>query len=107
MKKYKSDKEIFIELGQRLKKIRLNKNLTQKEVAKKTGIDRATISQIENGKPTLLSYFLKLVKLYDKLEDFLDVFYTPDISPMEMYEVMKKKRKRATSEKYKNKDRNE
>jgi len=42
-------------LGENLKKIRLNKNITQIEIAKKLGVDRAFVSNIENAKtnPTL------------------------------------------------------
>ena len=104
MAKFKSDKELFIELGQKLKRIRLLKNLTQKEVAKKTGIDRATVSLIENGRPTTLSYFFKLIRLYDKIDDFMQVFYLPQVSPMEMLELEKKRRKRASGDKLKNKE---
>lgn len=42
-------------LGENLKKIRLNKNITQIEIAKKLGVDRSFVSNIENAKtnPTL------------------------------------------------------
>ncbi|QQS60111.1 helix-turn-helix transcriptional regulator [Candidatus Falkowbacteria bacterium] len=42
-------------LGKNLKKIRVKTNITQEEVAKKLGVDRSFISNIENGKtnPTL------------------------------------------------------
>lgn len=42
-------------LGANLKKIRLNKDIKQVEIAKILGVDRSFISNIENGKtnPTL------------------------------------------------------
>jgi transcriptional regulator with XRE-family HTH domain len=42
-------------LGNNLKKIRVKKNITQSESAKKLGVDRSFVSNIENAKtnPTL------------------------------------------------------
>ena len=42
-------------LGENLKKIRTKKSITQIEIAKKLGVDRSFVSNIENGKtnPTL------------------------------------------------------
>lgn len=42
-------------LGENLKRIRTTKNITQVEIAKKLGVDRSFVSNIENAKtnPTL------------------------------------------------------
>jgi len=50
-------------LGQNLKRIRIRKDISQTSIAKELGIDRAFISNIENGKtnPTL-STIAKLAK---------------------------------------------
>jgi transcriptional regulator with XRE-family HTH domain len=42
-------------LGQNLKKIRTEKGITQAEIAKKLGVDRSFVSNLENAKtnPTL------------------------------------------------------
>jgi len=42
-------------LGQNLKRIRTKKNITQVEIAKKLGVDRSFVSNLENAKtnPTL------------------------------------------------------
>lgn len=42
-------------LGENLKKIRIEKNITQTDLAEKLGVDKSFISNIENGKnnPTL------------------------------------------------------
>lgn len=48
-------KEDAKKLGENLKKIRTQKNVTQVEVARVLGVDRSFVSNIENGKnnPTL------------------------------------------------------
>ena len=91
--------DVLSDLGHKLKRIRLNENLTQKEVSEKTAIDRATISQIENGKNTSVIYLLKLLNLYNKLDDFLKIITLPEISPIELYKLEKKKRKYASKKK--------
>jgi len=48
-------KSISTKLGQNLKKIRLQKNMSQGDIARSLNVDRGYISTIENGKknPTL------------------------------------------------------
>ena len=48
-------KEESKKLGENLKKIRTNKNITQTELAEKLGVDKSFVSNLENGKnnPTL------------------------------------------------------
>ena len=48
-------KEDSKKLGENLKKIRISKEITQIEIAKKLGVNRSFVSNIENGKnnPTL------------------------------------------------------
>ena len=52
------------ELGEAIKKARLQQNLTQEELGKRVGVQRAQISRLENGFsisiPTLSSVFLAL-----------------------------------------------
>lgn len=48
-------KSIYTKLGQNLKKIRAEEKMSQGDIARKLGVDRGYISNIENGKknPTL------------------------------------------------------
>jgi transcriptional regulator with XRE-family HTH domain len=59
-------------IGEKIKKIRLTKNLSQKEVAVSVSLDRGQYSRIENGKvePTLSS-LEKIAKAFSvKVTDF-------------------------------------
>ena len=51
------EKSALIEFGQRLKKIRAGKNLSQEKLALKTGLDRTYVSACERGQrnPSLIS----------------------------------------------------
>lgn len=43
-------KEILIQLGNKVREIRISKNLTQTELANKIGKDHPSINKLENGK---------------------------------------------------------
>jgi len=53
-------------LGENLKRIRIKKDITQIEIARRLGVDRSFVSNIENGKnnPTL-STITSLAKVLD------------------------------------------
>jgi len=100
-----SDHALVQEIGKNLKQIRLNKNITQDELAKISGLDRTTISQLENGRPATLLTFVQVLRALDKLE-LLNIFSDePDISPLEAVKLKRQTRKRAS--KKKNNDKNE
>lgn len=56
-----ANKTYFDKLGENLRKIRKQKGLSQHQLASKCEVDRAKISQIENGKEDFL--FETLVEL--------------------------------------------
>lgn len=82
-----TNSQVETELGKRLKRFRLERNLSQTEVATRSGLSRRTITAIENGEGSTLSTFIALLRglhALDALDDFL-----PDygISPMAMLKV--------------------
>ncbi|MEE9349227.1 MAG: helix-turn-helix transcriptional regulator [Flavobacteriaceae bacterium] len=93
---YLSDKEILEILGKKLKQIRLNENYTQQFVADKIGIDRATLSLIENGHNTTLTNFIKLLRVYKKVDELNTLLYLPKYNVMEMLKLEKKRKKNAS-----------
>ena len=90
-----SDMAIVQELGKYLREERLLRNWTQRQVAEKTGLDRSTISQIENGRISNLLSFVQILRALEKLEG-LSVFRTAvQISPMQMLRLEQQRRQRA------------
>jgi len=65
---------ILFELGEKIKTLRKEKNLSQIELAKKSGISRATLSKLENGNLTKIS-----VATLDRVLGVLG--FTIDIKP--------------------------
>ncbi len=83
-------------LSRRLVKHRLNRNLTQVELADAAGISRRTLARLEAGEPTQFENFLRTLialGLQDGLERLV-----PDVpeSPIQQLERSGRSRKRAT-----------
>ncbi len=88
------------ELGNRLKQVRLNADLTQEELALRTGLNRRTILNAEKGKVQLknLVAILASMDMADQLNMFLPV---QEISPLQLAKLKGKKRQRASKKKLK------
>lgn len=92
-----SDLAILRELGNSLRQVRLNRNQSQQAVADAAGIDRATLSQIEHGRPTSLLTFVQLLRTLEQL-DSLDALITrAEVSPLALARLAKKQRRNASS----------
>src|SRR6218665_553005 len=93
------DPAIVRELGKYVKQMRMNKNITQQQLAENTGLDRLTISRFENGRSATLLTFVQILRGLDKLE-LLGAFHeAPEISPLKVAELEEHYRKRASSKK--------
>ena len=91
---------IEIEVGERLKKLRLEYNITQDDLAKKTGLSRVSISKIERGKGVNLSSLIEIMRGLRVLENIAYLIPEQEISPIEMIRLKNKtKKKRASTKK--------
>ena len=97
-----SDIGIEEELGERLKALRLSKNITQKELADRTTLSLNSIKALESGRSkisTLVAVLRELGAL-DQLDNFIPQI---TISPMQLAKTQGKVRLRASGERLKNK----
>ena len=83
------------QLGERLKQARLNVDLTQVELASRTGLNRRTILNAEKGKVQLKNLVAILLSLgmVEQINMFLPV---QEISPLQLAKLVGKKRQRAS-----------
>jgi transcriptional regulator with XRE-family HTH domain len=86
----KTDEEILRELGKRLKQKRINSNLTQQELAKAVGISKDQLSKIERTGKTSLLTFVAISRKFSLLQQIIDVCDTPELTPMQKYEIEQK-----------------
>ena len=86
-----------LEIGERIKQARLNKDLTQVEISEISGLERRAIINAEKGKVTLENLIAYLDAL--NMRDQIDLFLPPQpISPIQLHKLQGKERKKASGE---------
>lgn len=96
-----SDPAIVKEICYNLKQIRLNKNISQEELAKLSGLNRVTISRMEAGRAATLLTIIQVLRVLDKL-DVLNAFKTePEVSPIQLLKQKESQRQKASAKKEK------
>lgn len=92
-----TDPEILAELGRRLRRYRLQRNVTQEDLARDAGVGTRTIRNIESGGDVQLLTLLRILRALGRL-DALDAFLpAPGISPMELLRSGGRQRQRASA----------
>lgn len=90
-----SDSQVIGEIGRRLRRERLNQNLTQAGVSERAGIRRATVSAVEGGEDFTLGTLVSILRALDRLSS-LDAFLPdPGVSPMQLLQHRGSQRQRA------------
>ncbi len=91
-----SDDAIIKSIGAFIKHHRIEQNRTQQGVANDAGINRTTLSLLENGDIVNISTLVQVLRALDLL-NIMDVFITENqISPLELAKLEEKRRKRAS-----------
>ena len=65
-------------------------------MADRTGLDRVTISKLENGRAATLLTFVQILRVLDKLDFFNYLNDAITVSPIKVAEAMGRMRKRAS-----------
>lgn len=92
-----TDAQILKELGRRIKKRRLNKNMSQEDIAKRSGLSRRTVSLVETGNSVGLRVIIAILRTFKSLEDLNLLFPEEEISPIELAKLKGSARRRASS----------
>ncbi len=93
------DAAVVAQLGKELRRMRLECNLSQAEVATRAGLDRTTVVKLEAGRAATLLTVVQVLRAIGRLE-LLDAFHQePQPTPYMLVEAqtqfLKKQRKRA------------
>ena len=95
-----TDDAVMVELGGRLARVRLERNLTQVQLAHEAGISKPTLQRLESGAvATQLSGFLRVCRVLGLVEGFETLIPEPVVTPMEQLKRQSRKRQRASGKK--------
>ncbi len=91
-----SDRAVMREIGRRLKRKRLDRNMSQQRLADLAGLNRTTISEIERGALFGVLTLVQILRALDRLEGLDSFLPAPGISPLQLAKMKGKERQRAS-----------
>ncbi len=89
-----SNTEIILEMGSRLKAFRLQKKLTQQQLAEKAGVSLFTVAQIERGKSVSVSMLIAVMRVLRLLDNLELLLPRQEVSPIELLKLQGRKPQR-------------
>ena len=90
-----SDQAIAAEMGRRLEQLRLERNLTQQQLADEIGLSRVSYRKLVDGEGKLVN-FIALIRALGRVAGLEAVIPDTVFSPMEQIKLKGKTRKRAS-----------
>jgi putative transcriptional regulator len=90
-----TEDSVLSELGRRLARTRLERNLTQAELAEEAGVGVATVQRLEDGQPATLTTLIRVLRILGLLEALELLVPEPTPSPIERLKLQGKQRQRA------------
>ena len=97
-----TDTELCNRIAAKIKTVRLKQNMSQAELANKSGVSISTIKRMEDGEVKNFESLIRVLRTLGKLDVFVPLVEEEQLSPNEYYELAskankpKRKRKRAS-----------
>ena len=91
-----SERAVLEELGRRLQAQRLNANLAQAEVARKAGVSRRGLQNLESGRVCTLSLLIRVLRALGKLQQLEALLPETGPSPIQLAKLKGRERQRAS-----------
>ena len=93
-----TDEAVLSELGARLERTRLERDLSQLELAAEAGVERKSVQRIEGGEPVRLVSLIRVLRALDLLDGLDRLVPEPLPSPIELLKLHGRRRRRASGE---------
>ena len=93
----RADDAVLAELGQRLARTRLERNITQNQLATEAGVSKSTVERMEAGAETRLSSFIRILRVLGLVDRLDQLVPEPLPSPIERLKLQGKRRRRAAT----------
>lgn len=74
--------EVQSEIGERVRRLRLDRNLDQRDIAAKAGVSPRALRNLEGGNGSQLITLIRVLKALDALASLDAMAPTPTVSPM-------------------------
>ena len=88
-----SDTQLSKRIGEKLKTIRLKRNITQQSLAEAASISLSSVKKVENGEIGSFDTLLRILRTLGMLESISQLFEEEHLSPSEYYEMVNKAKK--------------
>lgn len=76
-----NDEEILKKIGAKLKEIRVERNMKQKELSERSGLSMFSISQIETGHNTSILSLVQILKALDRMDMIGPLLKDKEVDP--------------------------
>jgi transcriptional regulator with XRE-family HTH domain len=95
-----TDEVILAELGRRLARVRLERNLTQAQLAEQAGLSKSTVERLETGEVAArLTGLIRVCRVLDLIGRFELLLPEPVPSPVTQLKLRGRQRQRASGSK--------
>jgi len=95
-----SDSDLTVKISSRLKALRLQQNISRKELSVISGVSSSSVARMEDGEIKSFESLLRVLRTLGKIEIFSPLVEDEEISPKDYYHLMHsakvKTRKRAS-----------
>lgn len=91
-----SDPALVSAIGNSLRRMRLNQNISQQQLADAAGLDRITISKLEHGRAATLLTVVQVLRALQRLDVLGSLLNEPEAMPGLVMEQQAQYRRRAS-----------
>lgn len=91
-----ADKTVLIEIGKRLERYRLDRQLTQAVLAEQAGVSKRTVERVEAGASVQLATIIRILRVLGLLEGLETLIPETGIRPMDLLQLRGEERQRAS-----------
>mgnify|MGYP000387662160 CR=1 FL=1 len=91
-----TDMAVLAELGDRLSRLRLQRNLTQAKLAREAGVSKRTLIRLEGGESSQVTNLIRVIRALGLLGTLDGLVPPPPLSPIEQLRSRARERRRAS-----------
>ena len=94
--KFMGDSALLQELGRRVQRERLNRDMSQAAMAMKAGVSRRALQYLEGGRVSTLQSLIRVLRVLEKLDMFDAFLPEPGPSPIQLAKLKGRQRMRSS-----------